>query len=55
MDQDNKIRKSLAVDIETYELLQAVCKSENRSKIDQLRELIGNEHKRIQQQNAIEA
>jgi|TARA_R110000803_G_scaffold169632_1_gene232658 hypothetical protein len=54
MDQDNKIRKSLAVDIETYELLQAVCKSESRSKIDQLRVLIGKEHKRIQQQNAAE-
>ena len=44
MDEDKKIRKSLAV-----------CKSENRSKIDQLREMIGNEHKRIQQRNAVEA
>jgi|TARA_R110000787_G_C13186982_1_gene422520 hypothetical protein len=55
MDQDKKIRKSLAVDIETYEMLQEVCKSESRSRIDQLRFLIGNEHRRIQQRNAIEA
>jgi|TARA_R110000744_G_C19238345_1_gene548955 hypothetical protein len=55
MMQDKKTRKSLAVDIETYDLLQGLCKSENRSKIDQLRHLIGNEHRRIKQRNAVEA
>lgn len=46
-NQDNKVRKSLAVDLKTYELLQEICGSERRSKIEQLKVLIENEHKRI--------
>jgi hypothetical protein len=35
-----KGRKSLAVDKDTYDKLQAICDSERRSKIDQLKVLI---------------
>ena len=40
-------RKSLAVDQETYNLLQELCMQERRSKVDQLRMLIEREHARI--------
>ena len=40
-------RKSLAVDQETYDLLQELCMQERRSKVDQLRMLIEREHARI--------
>ena len=39
-----KGRKSLAVDFDTYNLLQDICRIERRSKIDQLRVLIENKH-----------
>ena len=46
--KDNReIRKSLAVDIPTYDMLQEVCSWEHRSKIDQLKVLIQKEHKRL--------
>jgi hypothetical protein len=44
---DSKQRKSLAVDVKTYDLLQYICNSEHRSKIDQLKVLIEKEHKRL--------
>jgi|TARA_B110000285_G_scaffold121971_1_gene137914 hypothetical protein len=55
MNEDNKIRKSLAVDLKTYELLQEICGSERRSKIEQLKVLIEREHARINQNNLAEA
>ena len=42
-----EIRKSLAVDPATYDLLQSICDMEHRSKIDQLKVLIQKEHKRL--------
>ncbi len=39
-----KGRKTLAVDVYTYELLQQICNKERRSKIDQLKILIENAH-----------
>jgi|TARA_R100000149_G_scaffold58505_1_gene27500 ferritin-like protein len=42
-----EIRKSLAVDPATYDLLQQICQMEHRSKIDQLKVLIQREHKRL--------
>ena len=42
-----EIRKSLAVDPATYNLLQQICEMEHRSKIDQLKVLIQKEHKRL--------
>ena len=42
-----EIRKSLAVDPATYDLLQQICQMEPRSKIDQLKVLIQKEHKRL--------
>ena len=42
-----EIRKSLAVDPATYDLLQESCQMEHRSKIDQLKVLIQKEHKRL--------
>ncbi len=42
-----EIRKSLAVDPATYDLLQQICQMEHRSKIDQLKVLIQKEHKRL--------
>ena len=44
---NTKTRKSLAVDVKTYELLQDICSMERRSKIDQLKVLIEKEHKRL--------
>ena len=55
MDEDNKIRKSLAVDLVTYQLLSEICASERRSKIEQLKVLIEKEHARINQNNLAEA
>jgi len=42
-----KGRKSLAVDFDTYTLLQDLCNMERRSKIDQLRFLIENRHEKL--------
>ena len=42
-----KIRKSLALDVHTYNMLQAICDKEHRSKIDQLKVLIEREHKAL--------
>jgi hypothetical protein len=50
MEEDNKIRKSLAVDVKTYKLLDEICQSERRSKIMQLQILIEREHARIKKE-----
>jgi len=42
-----KIRKSLALDVHTYNLLQDICNRERRSKIDQLKVLIEREHRML--------
>ena len=42
-----EIRKSLAVDPATYDLLAEICVMEDRSKIDQLKRLIQREHNRL--------
>jgi len=42
-----KGRKSLAVDVDTYNLLQEICIVERRSKIDQLKVLIESKHQSI--------
>jgi hypothetical protein len=42
-----KGRKSLAVDVDTYNLLQDICNNERRSKIDQLKILIESAHKNL--------
>ena len=42
-----KTRKSLALDVRTYNMLQDICNSERRTKIDQLKVLIEREHKII--------
>ena len=47
-----KARKSLAVDVRTYELLQEICNMERRSKIDQLKVLIENEYTRLKRLEA---
>jgi hypothetical protein len=40
-------RKSLAVDQKTYDLLQEICFEQRRTRIEQLKILIEQEHKRI--------
>jgi hypothetical protein len=40
-------RKSLAVDQKCFEMLQAICLQERRSKIDQLRILVEREHAKL--------
>ena len=42
-----KGRKSLAVDVDTYNLLQEICVVERRSKIDQLKVLIELKHQSL--------
>ena len=44
---NTKTRKSLALDVRTYNMLQEICNSERRPKIDQLKVLIEREHKII--------
>tara|TARA_R110000751_G_scaffold191223_1_gene296929 strand:+ start:25 stop:207 length:183 start_codon:yes stop_codon:yes gene_type:complete len=44
---NTKIRKSLALDVHTYNMLQAICDQERRSKIDQLKVLIEREHRAL--------
>jgi|TARA_R100001015_G_C4622156_1_gene179533 hypothetical protein len=55
MNEGKEIRKSLAVDPATYNLLDEICQMEHRSKIDQLKVLIQKEHKRLATANADEA
>lgn len=50
--KNNKTRKSLAVDVSTYDLLQKICDMERRSKIDQLKVLIENEYTRLKRLEA---
>ena len=51
MEQTKKdgkeIRKSLAVDPATYDLLMEICEIEDRTIIDQLKRLIRNERNRL--------
>jgi|TARA_R100001143_G_C3247708_1_gene82056 hypothetical protein len=58
MEENNKLetiqtvkyplgRKSLAVDLDTYNMLQEICDSERRSKIDQLKVLIETAHDQL--------
>tara|TARA_R100000700_G_scaffold37014_1_gene46815 strand:+ start:518 stop:691 length:174 start_codon:yes stop_codon:yes gene_type:complete len=54
MNEGKEIRKSLAVDPATYDLLCEICATEHRSKIDQLKVLIQKEHKRLAVVNANE-
>jgi hypothetical protein len=50
--ENNKMRKSLAVDVKTYDLLQEICDMERRSKIDQLKVLIEKEHARLKKHDS---
>lgn len=45
--EDSKTRKSLALDVRTYNMLQEICNHQERSKIGQLKVLIEREHKSI--------
>ena len=58
MEENNKLetiqtvkyplgRKSLAVDLDTYNMLQEICDVERRSKIDQLKVLIETAHDQL--------
>jgi len=53
--QENKIRKSLAVDLKTYQMLQEICNIQRRSKIEQLKVLIEQEHFRLNETKTVEA
>ena len=46
-NEGKEIRKSLAVDPTTYDLLNENCQPEHRYKIDQLKVLIQKEHKKL--------
>mgnify|MGYP003625240202 FL=1 len=54
-DINPKIRKSLALDVHTYNLLQDICNKERRSKIDQLKVLIEREHRALMIQDSRQA
>ena len=47
MEDTKSERKSLAVDVETYAMLQQICNAEDRNKINTLKRLIRDEHKRL--------
>ena len=46
-EEDYKTRRSLALDVRTYNMLQEICNHQERSKIGQLKVLIEREHKSI--------
>jgi hypothetical protein len=46
------VRKSLAVDVEKFDMLQEICNVERRNKIQQLQILIKKEHSRKVKSNA---
>ena len=46
-EEDSKTRKSLALDVRTYNMLQKICSHQERSKIGQLKVLIEKEYKFI--------
>ena len=46
------VRKSLAVDVEPFDMLQEICNVERRNKIQQLQILIKKEHSRKVKSNA---
>ena len=46
------VRKSIAVDVETFDMLQEICNIERRNKIQQLQILIKKEHSRKVKSNA---
>ena len=46
-EEDSKTRKSLALDVRTYNMLQDICNHQERSKIGQLKVLIEKEYKFI--------
>ena len=46
------VRTSLAVDVETFDMLQEICNVERRNKIQQLQILIKKEHSRKVKSNA---
>jgi hypothetical protein len=46
-EEDYKTRKSLALDVRTYNRLQEICNHHERSKIGQLKVLIEKEHRSI--------
>jgi hypothetical protein len=48
-----KGRKSLAIDVETYNLLEELCVVEHRNKIDQLRFMIENRHHQLVREDKI--
>jgi len=45
--KESSPRKSLAIDVETYEMLRDICGSERRSLINQLQQLIEQRHKEL--------
>jgi|TARA_R110001583_G_scaffold193379_1_gene361801 hypothetical protein len=47
LEQSADKRKSLAVDVETYEMLQQICNANERTKIGTLKILIRDEHHRV--------
>ena len=47
-----KGRKSLAIDVDTYDMLQSICNSERRTKIDQLKLLIEREYQKINEEGS---
>jgi len=43
----NKGYRTLTVDLETYKMLEEICNSERRKKIDQIRLMVENNHKEV--------
>jgi|TARA_R100000734_G_C3253122_1_gene54029 hypothetical protein len=47
MGDYNKGYRTLTVDLKTYEMLEEICASERRKKIDQVRLMIEINHKQV--------
>ena len=47
MGDYNKGYRTLTVDLDTYKMLEEICASERRKKIDQIRPMVENNHKEV--------
>ena len=55
MGDYNKGYRTLTVDLKTYDMLEEICVSQHRKKIDQIRLMVETNHKKIKSEAEAEA
>ena len=53
MGDYNKGYRTLTVDLKTYDMLEEICVSQHRKKIDQIRLMVETNHKKIAQEDSV--